>query len=134
MPVVNVAAPLLWFGFGAWMLALHFVDYASENRGLKLDDTIALLRANRGPAFGFGAVVALLMAVPFRRPGRHTRGSVRRRPAVEASLLKRGSRGAVQPTTGANLVLAPARPVASATSAANTPKMAARVNTMRGSE
>ena len=65
IPIVNVAAPLLWFAFGAWMLALHFVDFASENRGLKLDDTIALLRANRGPAFGFGAVVVLLMAVPF---------------------------------------------------------------------
>ena len=65
IPVVNVAAPLLWFAFGAWMLALHFVDFAAENRGLKLDETIALLRANRGPAFGFGAAVALLMAVPF---------------------------------------------------------------------
>ena len=65
VPVINVAAPLLWFAFGAWMLALQFVDYASENRGLKLDDTIALLRAHRGPAFGFGAVVVLLMAVPF---------------------------------------------------------------------
>jgi len=65
VPVVNAAAPLLWFALGAWMLALHFVDFASENRGLKLDDTLALLRANRGPAFGFGAVVALLMAVPF---------------------------------------------------------------------
>lgn len=65
VPVLNVAAPLLWFAFGSWMLALHFVDFASENRGLKLDDTLALLRANRGPAFGFGAVVALLMAVPF---------------------------------------------------------------------
>ena len=65
VPVVNVAAPLLWFAFGAWMLALHFVDFASENRGLELDDTLALLRAKRGPAFGFGAVVALLMAVPF---------------------------------------------------------------------
>ena len=65
VPVVNVAAPLLWFVFGAWMLALHFVDYASENRGLKLDDTIALLRAHRAAAFGFGAPIALLLAVPF---------------------------------------------------------------------
>ena len=65
IPIVNVAAPLLWFAFGAWMLALHFVDFASENRGLQLDDTIARLRANPGPAFGFGAAVALLMAVPF---------------------------------------------------------------------
>ena len=65
IPIVNVAAPLLWFAFGAWMLALHFVDYASENRGQKLDDTVALLRANRGAALGFGAPIALLLAVPF---------------------------------------------------------------------
>ena len=65
IPVVNAAAPLLWFAFGAWMLAVQFVDYASENRGLSLDDTITLLQANRGAAFSFGAPVALLLAVPF---------------------------------------------------------------------
>ena len=65
IPVINVAAPFLWFAFGAWMLAVQFVDYAAENRGLDFPDTVALLRANRAAAFGLGAPVALLLAIPF---------------------------------------------------------------------
>ena len=65
IPIVNVAAPLAWFAFGAWMLAVQFVDYAAENRGLEFGDTVALLRANRAAAFGLGAPVALLLAIPF---------------------------------------------------------------------
>ena len=65
IPAVNVAAPFLWFAFGAWMLAVQFVDYAAENRGLDFRDTVALLRANRAAALGFGAPAALLLAVPF---------------------------------------------------------------------
>ena len=65
VPVVNVVAPFLWFAFGAWMLAVQFVDYAAENRGLDLRDTLALLRANRAAALGLGAPVALLLAIPF---------------------------------------------------------------------
>lgn len=65
IPVVNVVAPFLWIAFGAWMLAVQFVDYAAENRGLDFPETVALLRANRAAAFGFGAPVALLLAVPF---------------------------------------------------------------------
>ena len=65
IPFVNVAAPLLWFACGAWMLAVQFVDYAAENRGLEFGDTVALLRANRWAAFGLGAPAALLLAIPF---------------------------------------------------------------------
>ena len=65
IPVVNVAAPVFWFAFGAWMLAVQFVDFAAENRGLDFRDTVALLRANRAAAFGLGAPAALLLAVPF---------------------------------------------------------------------
>ena len=65
IPVANLAAPFLWFAFGTWMLAVQFVDYAAENRGLEFGATVALLRANRAAAFGFGAPVALLLAIPF---------------------------------------------------------------------
>ena len=47
------------------MLAVQFVDYAAENRGLEFGATVALLRANRGAAFGLGAPAALLLAIPF---------------------------------------------------------------------
>lgn len=65
VPVLNAAAPVLWFAFGAWMLAVQFVDYAAENRGLAFAATLALLRANRAAALGFGALATLLLAVPF---------------------------------------------------------------------
>ena len=65
IPVVNLAAPAFWLAFGAWMLAVQFVDYAAENRGLGFDATLSLLRANRAAAIGLGAPVAVLLAVPF---------------------------------------------------------------------
>ena len=65
LPIINFVAPALWFVFGSWMLAVQFVDYAAENRGLEFRHTLALLRANRGAALGFGALAALLLAVPF---------------------------------------------------------------------
>lgn len=65
VPVLNAAAPALWFAFGAWMLAVQFVDYAAENRGLGFAATLALLHANRAAALGFGALATLLLAVPF---------------------------------------------------------------------
>lgn len=65
VPLLNAAAPVLWFAFGAWMLAVQFVDYAAENRGLAFAATLALLRANRAAALGFGALATLLLAVPF---------------------------------------------------------------------
>ena len=65
IPFVNVIAPFLWVAFGAWMLAVQFVDYAAENRGLDFRETVALLRANRAAALGFGAPLALLLAIPF---------------------------------------------------------------------
>ena len=65
VPVVNVAAPVFWFVFGAWMLAVQFVDYAAENRGLDFAETLAVLRAGRAAALGFGAVAGVLLAIPF---------------------------------------------------------------------
>ena len=65
VPVVTAVAPVLWFVFGAWTLAVQFVDYAAENRGLDFRATIALLRSNRFAALGFGSLATVLLAVPF---------------------------------------------------------------------
>ena len=83
LPIINLVAPALWFAFGSWMLAVQFVDYAAENRGLEFRDTLALLRANRGAALGFGALAALLLAVPFAALLVIPRGRVRRGAALE---------------------------------------------------
>jgi CysZ protein len=64
IPLLNVAAPLLWFLFGAWTLAIQFCDYPTENRGLPFRDTLALLKRHRSAALGFGSCATLAMAIP----------------------------------------------------------------------
>ena len=93
VPVVNVAAPLVWLAFGAWMLAVQFVDYAGENRGLDFRDTLALLRANRSAAFGPWRSGGAPARHPVRRPRRHSGRGVRRRPPVAAPRLTASAPG-----------------------------------------
>ncbi len=64
VPVVNTFAPLLWLGFGAWMMAVQFCDYTTENRLDDFSDTLELLSANRPAALGFGVCVTVGMAIP----------------------------------------------------------------------
>jgi CysZ protein len=64
IPVVNAAAPVLWFVFGAWIMAIQFCDYPYENRRRPFHDTLTLLRANRATALGYGSCATLAMAIP----------------------------------------------------------------------
>ncbi len=64
IPVVNVAAPFLWAGFSAWMLALQYVDYPLGNHGIRFAEQRRLLRKNRQLAMGFGSVILLLTVIP----------------------------------------------------------------------
>jgi len=64
IPLVNAAAPILWFVFGAWIMAVQFCDYPNENRGRPFRDTLALLQRNRATALGYGSCATLAMAVP----------------------------------------------------------------------
>lgn len=65
IPLVNAMLPALWFLFGAWSLALEFMDFPLGNRGLSFPEQRAWARKRRGPLFGFGsaAVVATLIPV-----------------------------------------------------------------------
>lgn len=64
IPIVNAIAPFLWLGFGAWMMAVQFCDYTTENRTGEFSETLKLLSANRAGALGFGVCVTLAMSVP----------------------------------------------------------------------
>jgi CysZ protein len=64
IPVLNAFAPFLWLGFGAWMMALQFCDYTSENRDQKMSATLSLLRNNRAATLGFGLCVTVGMSLP----------------------------------------------------------------------
>lgn len=64
VPVVNLVAPLLLFGFGAWMFALEYLDYPMGNHGALFRDVRRAAREKRSTAFGFGLVVGALSVVP----------------------------------------------------------------------
>lgn len=64
IPVINAAAPVVWFLFGAWILAVQFCDFPAENRSRPFRETLELLRAHRPEALGFGACATVALAVP----------------------------------------------------------------------
>jgi len=64
IPGINLAAPVLWFLFTAWMLTVEYADYPMGNHGLKLREIRARLRRRRLLGLGFGAATAGLTLVP----------------------------------------------------------------------
>jgi CysZ protein len=64
IPGVNIAAPVVWMLFGAWMLAISYVDYPMGNHGLGFPEQRRRLRERRYLALGFGGAVMCALAVP----------------------------------------------------------------------
>lgn len=64
IPMVNIAAPVIWFLFTAWMLALEYGDYPMGNHDILFKQQRKIFAANRPLAFGFGSGVMLLTMVP----------------------------------------------------------------------
>jgi len=65
VPVANMAVAPLWALFGAWALALEYLDYPMGNYGMRFPQVRALLRGRRGLALGFGFGMLALTLVPF---------------------------------------------------------------------
>jgi len=64
IPGINLAAPVLWFLYTAWMLTLEYSDYPMGNHGLRFREIRARLRRKRVLGLGFGAATAGLTMVP----------------------------------------------------------------------
>ena len=64
IPVINVAAPVLWALFGAWMLALEYADYPLGNRGLSFREQRQLLRKHWPLTLSFGGMTLVLTLIP----------------------------------------------------------------------
>ena len=64
IPVVDAAIPFLWFGFGAFMLAMEYLDHPMANRGYRFKQKLQQIRDRRGLSLGFGSAVTLLTAIP----------------------------------------------------------------------
>ncbi|GMQ76457.1 MAG: sulfate transporter CysZ [Gammaproteobacteria bacterium] len=64
IPGLNLAAPFIWILFGAWMLAISYVDYPMGNHGLSFPEQRRQLGRHRYLALGFGAAVMFALAIP----------------------------------------------------------------------
>ena len=64
IPGINVLAAPLWFLFGAWMMAIEYIDCPLGNHGLPFPEVKQQLRTQRKLAFGFGTAVMLMTIIP----------------------------------------------------------------------
>jgi len=64
IPIINLATPVLWFFFSAWMMAIQYIDYPMDNNGLTFKRMKALLKERRWSALSLGSVIQLGMLVP----------------------------------------------------------------------
>lgn len=64
IPFVQIAAPFLWFIFGAWMLALEYMDFPMGNHGILFSEQRKSLQEKRKITFGFGIGALILTLIP----------------------------------------------------------------------
>ncbi len=64
IPVVNLIAPFLWTIFGAWGMALEYMAYPLENKGLLFSEQKQILKSGRLASLSFGGLTALGLTIP----------------------------------------------------------------------
>ncbi len=65
IPVINLIAPILWLLFGAWGMALEYLTYPLENRGLLFPEQKKLAKEVRFGALTFGGISLFGLTIPF---------------------------------------------------------------------
>ena len=64
IPGVNLAAPVVWFLAGSWLLAFEYLDYPFAETGSTFAEQRRLLRRDPLATLAFGAGVSALMLIP----------------------------------------------------------------------
>ena len=64
IPVINLAAPILWVVFGSWLLSLEYLDYPMGNSDIAFSEQKSRLQQRRGLALGFGGAVMIMTSIP----------------------------------------------------------------------
>lgn len=64
IPVVNLIAPILWTLFTAWGIAMEFMAYPLEERGLLFTEQTQFLKQQRISILTFGGIITFGMAIP----------------------------------------------------------------------
>jgi CysZ protein len=64
IPGVNLAAPVLWFVFSAWMLALEYADFPMGNHNIMFPQQRQTVAKKRFLNLGFGSAVSVATMTP----------------------------------------------------------------------
>jgi len=64
IPVINVASPILWVLFSAWMLTLQYADYPLGNRGYNFSKIRYTLSKYKMLSLGFGGSATVATMIP----------------------------------------------------------------------
>jgi len=64
IPLLNLAAPLLWALFSAWMMAVEYCDYPMGNHGLRFAEQRRRLRQRKLLSLGFGGATLFATMIP----------------------------------------------------------------------
>ncbi len=60
----QTAAPVLWFLFCSWMMAIQYCDYPFDNHKVPFNDMKFALSQTKGSSFSFGAAITLCSMIP----------------------------------------------------------------------
>lgn len=64
IPVVNLIAPVLWAVFAAWGIAMEFLAYPLEERGLPFPEQKQFMKQTRWGVLSFGGLTGLGLTLP----------------------------------------------------------------------
>ncbi len=64
IPIVQLLAPVVWFIYAAWMIALEYLEVPLGNRGLLFPQVLGIASQNRRLVLGFGTGILLMTMMP----------------------------------------------------------------------
>ena len=64
IPAVNIAAPVLWFMLGSWMMVIQYCDYPMDNHQKSFKTMKNAIKIQRLTSCGFGAGVMVGTMIP----------------------------------------------------------------------
>ena len=64
IPVINIAAPIVWLLFSAWCVALEYFAFPLENQGVLFPQQKEQLKTMKISALSFGGFVTLGLSIP----------------------------------------------------------------------
>ena len=65
VPVIQLFAALLWFGFNAWFMTLQYLDYPTDNHQIPLSHVHAWTWHHRLLSLSFGTGILVITMIPF---------------------------------------------------------------------